>query len=294
MTPSFVVVRLGGGLGNQMFQFATARAVSIRTSQPLFVDLHEGEKFLLDGLAVPDRPTFSRVDAVRCGLPPWRSRRGTRFFMRAARLRGIRYLKPETFGTFLPEAVSVDGPVVLEGHWQSERYFVDVASAIRADFSLSLKPKDRANELANEMKRTDSVAVSFRRGDYLTEMPQEDLPTPEYYANAYERLVETLGTRPAIYAFSDDSTWLAANLPRSFPEATQVSGVHSSTIYEELHLHAAARHQIIAPSSFSWWAAWLNPNPDKIVIAPSRWVYDWAAPDVVPDSWLRVPYRGED
>lgn len=91
-----------------------------------------------------------------------------------------------------------------------------------------------------------------------------------------------------MFGFSDDPAWLRDELEAWFPRSTPVSGRITRTAAEDLFAQAACRHQIIAPSSFSWWAAWLNPNPDKVVIAPRRWVHDWATRDVVPPSWIRV------
>jgi len=196
-------------------------------------------------------------------------------------------LQATTFGTFLPSVLSLDGPVVLNGHWQSERYFADIAKTVREDFR-ARPPEGRLQSLAAQMADEDSVAMSFRRGDYLTVVPKEDLTTLAFYRKAHAFLEEKLGRTLRVYGFSDDHHWLEQNLDDLFPGAVQVSGKLSSNKYEDLFLHASARNQIIANSTFSWWAAWLCPHPDKVVIAPKRWVWNWAAPDVVPAAWFRV------
>jgi Glycosyl transferase family 11 len=279
-----VVVRLAGGLGNQMFQYATARAVAVRTGQDLVLDLATADSFLLDIFELGRYRWLTPGAAVRVGLPPWRSRRGTRV---SARLSAARHLKAATFGTFLPDVLEVSGSVVLWGHWQSEQYFADARDLIVDEFTtLTLSPA--AIQTVGKMRSTSSVGISFRRGDYLTAVPQEDLPAEDFYLMAYQNLCGSLGHAPHVYGFSDDRVWLAENLGRLFPGATQVSGRVSQTPADEITLHAATRHQIIPPSSFSWWAAWLNPYEHKRVLVPRRWVWDWAAPDVVPDSWERI------
>ena len=260
-----------------MFQYAAARAIAIRTGQELVLDVIPGSEFKLHIFTLGSYRMLTPLDAVRVGLPPWQSRRGMRVFSRAL---GVRHLLPTTFGTFLPDAMSVSGPVVLSGHWQSERYFADVGEAIHAEFTPRELSADAA-ALRSEMRASSSLAVSFRRGDYLTSVPQEDLPDDSYYTAARELLAGR-----HVYGFSDDPAWLEDNLTRLFPDATVGSGRRSHGLADELALHATPDAQIIPPSSFSWWAAWLSGSSN--VAAPKRWVWDWAAPDVVPDRWHRI------
>ena len=292
MGRGFVIIRLGGGLGNQMFQYAAALAVAMRTEQPLYFDLEPGtEENLLDVFQTRLEGPITPWLALRAGLSPLPGRTGTRFFSPLQRAVGVSLVKPRTFGQFDPEVLRIDGPVVLHGHWQSERYFADVAPVVRSHLSFETGVANDVREFAERLHFAPSVGMHIRRGDYLSMMPQDDLPTEYYYRAAYERVREVTRSTPTVYGFSDDPFFLHGVFRGWFPHAVPVSGSVTRDRYEEMALLSACQHQIIAPSSYSWWAAWLNPNPDKVVVAPSRWVYDWAAPDVVPTSWLRLPSR---
>jgi hypothetical protein len=200
----------------------------------------------------------------------------------------VSHLSPSAFGILDNRVLEVTGPVVLAGHWQSERYFDDARATIQREFELAREPRGIVVEDSARWARSCTVAVSVRRGDYLMAMPRHDLPTRAYYEAAMEALAKALGEQPQVIGFSDDRAWLDDEFPKWFPEAVIASGRITRDPYEELLAQSSCQHQIIAPSSFSWWAAWLNRNPAKVVVAPRRWVYNWAATDLVPATWLRT------
>ena len=289
MIHGFVIVRLGGRLGNQLFQYATARAIALRTSQPLFLDFEHDSSRALLGLRIAPARRVGPALALRAGLAPWPGRRrGSRYFCRLGTRRGTRWLKAEAFGRFDPRVLQEEGAVVLWGHWQSERYFADIAPLLRREFQPREEIRPSVSLLISHLQTTPSVGVQIRRGDYLDWMPVEDRPDDLFYVRAVNELAERLGERPVVYGFSDDPAWLQEGFRDLFPNGVPVSGVQTRNQYEDLAAFAACQHQVVSPSTFAWWGAWLNPNPGKLVVAPKRWVYDWAAPDVVPASWLCV------
>jgi hypothetical protein len=288
LTHRFVVVQLSGNLGNQMFQYATGRATALRTHQDLYLFTSQGATFQLTPFRLGRWRVLTPAMSLRAALPPWTSRRGTRLLRPLAARLGVSHLSPPAFGIFDDRVLSVRGGVVLTGHWQSELYFADARATIEKEFELAREPRDIVIEHSRRWAGSCTVAVSVRRGDYLTAMPPDDLPTRAYYDSAMEILTNALGTSPQVIGFSDDRTWLSDEFTTWFPDAIIASGNITRDPYEELLAQSSCQHQIIAPSSFSWWAAWLNRNPEKLVVAPRRWVYDWAATDLVPETWLRT------
>jgi hypothetical protein len=286
----FVIARISGGMGNQMFQYAAGRAVALRTNQRLYLDLETTTtpRILLDAFRLGPIGDLGPALALRAGLSPWPRRAGTRYVSKLSARLGVTWVQPKHFGVVTKDVLGIHGPAVLQGHWQSEDYFADFADRIRVEFAPRDELRREVADLVRLVGEGPSVSIHVRRGDYLTYMPQADLPTREYYVDAYAQLCERLRERPHVFGFSDDSAWLRDELRVWFPHSTPVSGAITRTAAEDLFAQAACQHQIIAPSTFSWWAAWLNPNLKKVVIAPKRWVYEWAARDVVPLSWIRV------
>lgn len=174
----------------------------------------------------------------------------------------------------------------LEGYWQSERYFLAIQEIIKREFTIKCEPDDENKQLAEKIIQTNSVSVHFRRRhDYPHIHPSCDL-------GYYDRSRDFITTRlpdPHFYVFSDDMVWAKENV-RYQPETTYVTHNGSERNYEDLRLMSLCKHNVIANSSFSWWAAWLNPDPNKIVLAPSQWFSDPTLDtrDLLPPGWIRL------
>jgi len=179
----------------------------------------------------------------------------------------------------------------LDGYWQSEKYFSDVADTIRREFTIRDQLDAGTRELLDRIGTAESVSVHVRRGDYVSHpraSRARSVCTPGYYLRCVAHIAERVG-HPHLFVFSDDPDWVAANLRFEHP-TTLVSTVPARPDYGDLRLMSACRHHIIANSSFSWWAAWLNPHRDKLVLAPRRWMNDPRVDDrdVVPSGWTRL------
>ena len=181
--------------------------------------------------------------------------------------------------------------VYLTGCWASEKYFLPVADAIRRDLTLRM-PLDCQNaELAERLATRISVGLHVRRGDYATNLKTSafhGLCAPDYYRAAAEYILSRVANAE-FYAFSDDPEWVRANL--RLPQHLEVLAVNPPEAgHLDLYLMSQCRHQIIANSTFSWWAAWLNPRPDKIVVAPQAWFRDphVDTSDMIPGGWVRL------
>lgn len=295
-----VIVNLFGGLGNQMFQYAAARRLAHVNQAELKLDTGwfgngaDADRTRNYGLGVFNiEESFATPAEVRamCG-------RDTQGWPRLAKriLNACGYQKKsrtvqEQHYHFSPDVLQRGDNVYLDGYWQSPRYFQDVAGLIRNEFTFRPPPApDNAAMLAN-ITGCESVSLHVRRGDYVSN-PQ----TAQYHGTCgldyYARCVDLISGRvsnPHFFVFSDDPGWVRENLSIPF-SVTFISHNGPKRAYEDLRLMGCCRHNIIANSSFSWWGAWLNANPDKIVLAPERW---FSRPgidtrDLLPEAWLRV------
>lgn len=291
-----IIVKLMGGLGNQMFQYAAARRLSHVSRVPLKLDLswfdtalqgNTAREYALHPFHVVE--DFASPEEVAQITP----RFGTLAFLvaRFAPLRGS-YLK-ERFYHFDPALLAPRKKACLDGYWQSEKYFSDIREIIRSDFTVKAAADGMNRTLAEQLgdPGIGSVSLHVRRGDYVSCPSASRVHgscSPEYYARAVETVASRLG-HPHFFIFSDDPGWVRDNFRLKYP-CTVVGHNGPEQAHEDLRLMALCRHHIIANSSFSWWAAWLCRNPEKLVVAPQRWFagasYDTS--DVVPASWTRI------
>jgi len=289
-----VIVRLNGGLGNQMFQYATGRAVAHRNRTQVKLDVSALEQDaarsyrlhhfnIVESFATPDevarftkRDLWSRISprVERYLLPPYK-----------------RSVFAERFAHFDPDILRVRGSVYLTGYWQSEKYFKDIEQIIRQDFTLRHTADPDNQKLARIIANTNSVSLHIRRGDYVsnpTLFRKYGVCSLEYYQGAVVKVAEEVKD-PHLFIFSDDIDWARDNLRLRHP-LTFVAHNDADKDYEDLRLMSLCKHHIMANSSFSWWGAWLCTNPGKIVMAPKRWfkMPGRDTRDLIPDSWHRI------
>jgi len=292
-----VIVRLMGGLGNQMFQYAAARRLALARQVPLKLDVSEFARspdrvYALGALNIQE--AFATPEELREVTGP--SARGVRRLVFRLRRRfriayGWTWIHERTLSPFDRRVLEARERTYLDGYWQSEQYFGDVADTIRREFTIDFQPDARSRAIADQIATTESVSVHVRRGDYVADpraSRARNVCTPDYYHRSVARIAERVGT-PHLFLFSDDPQWVGANLRFEHP-VTLVSENARHREYEDLRLMSACRHHIIANSSFSWWGAWLDPRRDKVVLAPRRWMNDPRVDDrdVLPPAWIRV------
>ena len=181
------------------------------------------------------------------------------------------------------------GDIYLQGYFQSEKYFSSSFSTIRNEYYLKDFHLSDLSGVRREILDSNSVSLHIRRGDYQNPKILEIhgvLPI-EYYLRAIRHLQQSL-SHPKFYIFSDAPEKAFADL--KLPGATIVSGKETNNHFEDLYLMSQCKHNIIANSSFSWWGAWLNNNPDKIVIGPKKWFNQGPKDtyDIMPESWIKM------
>lgn len=192
---------------------------------------------------------------------------------------------------FDPAVLELKGDFCLEGSWQSEKYFQDIESLLRQDFHFKQPQTGKNKELAEQMANYEAISLHIRRGDHVSNPYFKKVfgTCPlNYYLKAAKYLVKRL-KNPHFFVFSDEPSWAKTNLNLPYPTTFIDHNNQSQKNYEDMRLMSHCRHYIIANSTFSWWAAWLNPNPNKIVIAPKKWVLnEFDAKDIVPDGWIKM------
>lgn len=286
-----IVARIIGGLGNQMFEYAMARAISLRVNVDFKLDVSGFDDY---GLRTYDLDCFQVVQNIAkqreyiIGEPQsWKGRLKKWLGISTQ----LEYYKEEST-VFDANAYALNNNVYLDGYWQSARYFSDAEEQIRADFKFKTPPDTLNQACLDHIKAVDAVAVHIRRGDYVSN-PEANavhgLCDLDYYQRAAEFIrANTSSGQLHFFVFSDDPAWVRENLDLG-GNATFVSHNNESNSYEDMRLMSACRHNIIANSSFSWWGAWLNPSPEKIVIAPKQWFRSQHdATDLIPPEWIRL------
>lgn len=300
-----IIVRLIGGLGNQMFQYALGRTLAERQSTLLKLDLSGFEDYKLHRYGLHCFKTWQHIataDEVLAFRQEDPLSRGAGWILRMKRWLVVRFqasrsdhrdrrvIKENGLG-FAPSVLEATGDLYLDGYWQSEKYFAGMRDILLREFAFLHDQDDRNRAVAAQIQSCESVAVHIRRGDYASEPSTNDvhgLCSLDYYRRAVD---EVIRRRPGshFFAFSDDHTWVRQNLAIDHP-LTVVDHNDASRNFEDLRLMSSCRHNIIANSSFSWWGAWLNRNPNKLVVAPKDWYRDPTldTADLIPEPWTRL------
>jgi len=292
-----IIVRPIGGLGNQLFGYAAARRLALANDAELVIDAISGfahdhvyrRHYQLERFAIPARHATAAERLEPLSRP-------RRYLMRAlSRRRPFaerRYIQQDGV-EFEPRLLALKprGTLYLEGYWQSERYFADVATTIRTDLTI-VPPTDAQNlAIAERMRGVPSVAVHVRFFEAPGQADLSNAPT-DYYARALAAM-EKLLPGAHYFVFSDRPADALKRLPVAPERVTLVAHNHGDeNAYADLWLMTQCRHFIIANSTFSWWGAWLAAHPDKQVIAPgfvtrqgSAW---WGFDGLLPDSWIKL------
>lgn len=282
-----IIINLKGGLGNQMFQYAFGRAFSVKNDVEMKLDVsgYPRQSLRIYCLSAFNIKENIATDSEICEhkYPLGIISKGWRFFKQ-------RILR-EFSKDYQPELLDYRDRYYFDGFFQSEKYFLSIREILLREFTLikDLSPEAKA-VVAMIEEASMPVSLHIRRGDYAsvpTTRKIHDVCGPDYYQKAAETIANGF-PEAKFFIFSDDIPWVKENISLPYP-VVYVSAPNISD-YEELHLMSLCTHHIIANSSFSWWGAWLDPNPDKIVIAPKKWtnIVPDDHPNIIPESWTRI------
>ena len=277
-----IIVNLTGGNGNQMFQYAVARALAERNNTNVLLDLSWfNQKF--------DATTTPRHYELACfSLDAKVLKYSGTTREKLQRRLAKQYMEPHFH--YDKNFVKLSKNTILNGYFQSEKYFNDIREILLQDFSWIKKPEGKNKALQEQIQKdSSSVSLHVRRGDYVSNENAakfHGLTGAEYYKAAVKEMTKHV-KKHNLYVFSDDPEWCKKNLKFTQP-TTYIS--HNTDGSEDMRLMKMCKHNIIANSSFSWWGAWLNKNPNKIVIAPKQWFShsESNTKDVIPNSWHKI------
>lgn len=309
-----IILKLKAGLGNQLFEYAYARSLALRSNTELKLDLSWFEK-------IPGKDTSRTYDLKHYKIVA-EVANPTDFPLRYNKLYNlykkiIGKIKRDFFGEndyiFYPKytaPIAKNKTVCVEGHFNSEKYFVEHSDIIRKELTLKEPLSPIAKEAEDELTRFKDagktlVLLHVRRGDYVTNNQAQAFhgtKGEDYYKDAIAKIKKELTHQSILddqivfVLASDDLVWVNAVI---VPLLSGIQYVILSrpgvTNYEEIYLMSCCTHFIIANSSFSWWGAWLSTTAEisggkKMVIGPLKWVNDLSVKttDVLPESWIRI------
>ena len=297
-----IVVKLKGGLGNQMFQYALGRRLSLERNDSLKLDSswlqrQEKRKLELDQFNIAADLTLPKY---YYNFPPFSQNPTIKFlydkyeeilplYLRIS-------LKEARVGEFDHRVIKAKRLKYLEGYWQSEKYFETIKDQIRADFTLKHPLSSQDQALSEEMSANpNAVSVHIRREDYVSDfriIKTQLVCTPDYYTETMNFMKDKLGKGVVYYVFSDDPEWCRTEM--EYPSDFRIVSDLKRSASHELIMMSCCRNAIMANSSFSWWGAWLGKGPKETIIYPKKWFTSLITPDIPLKSWLAWQHKTEN
>ncbi len=291
-----VIVRLRGGLGNQMFQYAFGKRLAKQLNTNLKLDL-------TTLLRVKHKTGFTKRDyqlhifnveedfLVKPGFINFLNK--FRLHVLVELVKGIKLLpyKKIKESTFTVDQNLIDNPpndTLYTGYWQSEAYFKYAESELRKDFEFKDALSEQAQQILEKIKSSNSICVHMRRGDYVQN--NYFVPMSSDYFDRASKHISTHVESPHFFIFSDDPDWCKQNVNLNGNHTVVDFETDKIKYKEDLQLMASCKHFIMSASSFSWWAVWLSNRKSKITIAPKMWFADTQidVSDLVGKDWIRL------
>lgn len=293
-----IIVKLKGGLGNQLFQYAAAKNLAIINQTKLLIDSSSGfsndpykRSFALLNFCI--KSEIASLDEINNFLGKSNIIRYFRiFFSYLFSFNNLQYIH-ERFYHYDEKVANIKSKknIYLEGYFQSEKYFIKNYNEVLSEFEFKQEASDINLKYLLQIKDCESVSLHVRTYDDAkinSAIKIYGNPSIDYYEKAVEYIKSKIKD-PVFFIFSDNIDWAKNNIVINHAKVEYISHNDIENGHEDLRLMKACKHNIIANSSFSWWGAWLNKNKSKIVIAPQKWVQsdhiDFK--DVVPKNWIK-------
>jgi hypothetical protein len=290
------IIKISDGLGNQLFQYALSRSLSLTgnnvhidaswfdsiedrfTKRDFAVDkfnsiYNVADSKIIQQIKSPQFPFF--INSIF-----WRTQNLLPYYKK-------RHFREQNQG-YDQNVFNCNRNCYLDGFWQSYLYFDSIRNELLHEITLKQENSTFQLLFKEILSKKKSIAIHVRRGDYTNKDSAHLLITNEFYKNAIDYIKSVLGSENHFYFFSDDLKYIEQqDYFRYCENKTLVSGFDAT---EDLMLIKACSHQIISNSTFSWWGAWLNENPNKIVISPKRWMKEQEKenPDLIPEDWIKL------
>ncbi len=292
-----IITELSGGLGNQLFQYSAGKSLAKKLGVPLILDLgnYKDSKrpYALDIFDI--NPRIATIEEIE------QAKRGE-IFRKIAHKISARlenpvsyilllitgfYVFKEPYSHFYPDFFRLPKNSLLRGNWQSQKYFENIIDDLRNELVFRSDIKEKCLEMLSQISSINSVSIHVRREDYLDKPEKYPVCSIEYYKEAVKILEQKI-SEPVYFIFSDDTKWFKGNM--GFIKNAIFISDKTYRDCDEFFLMSLCKHNIIANSSFSWWAAKLGKNRDKLVIAPKMWFggHIKDTMDIVPSSWIKI------
>lgn len=289
-----IIVKLMGGMGNQMFQYAFGRSLSLKKGISLKLDLG----FLLDRTPKKnfvfrdyDLPIFNCNPQI-LSEEDKKSFFGN-FIMANKYINKLLPVKNRRFYTekhfqYDPNVLKLNDDIYLEGYWQSYKYFSEFESTIRKDFSFNHKLNEEEEVINQKILSTNSVCVNVRRTDFIVNS-FHGVCNVDYFKKGLGYISKS-ESELNIFVFSDDIEWCKENLDFEFPTNFIEHKYAGKKFQSYLQLMTNCNHFVIPNSSFGWWAAWLANYEEKLIIVPKKWFNDNSinTKDLILDEWIKI------
>ncbi len=293
-----IIVKVWGGLGNQMFDYALYRQLEEKYRGEIevkldisffdYYDAHYGYELERVFSLKPVYATREECEKLaNIKLDMWNRFKRKYICQKPTQI----VPAPEQATCFVPEILELSEGY-LQGYWQSELYFKNIENEIRKDFRFCNPLNKNNSELLEQIRASNSVSLHVRRGDYVSNQKiKKDALTPsgvcteKYYFNAIEYIQAQI-ENPEFFVFSDDIEWCRQNL--RLESAHYADWNVGKESFVDMQLMSCCKHNIISNSTFSWWGAWLNGNPGKMVLVPDKWYYNGHIGDILCDDWRKI------
>ncbi len=289
-----IIIRLQGGLGNQMFQYAAAKSLSIQTDSSLYFDtsLLDLNKDATDDFTPRkfDLNIFKNINNLLIEKINHTSFKiGKKVFSNRGLFSTRIQIYNEPHFHADKNYFNIQPPVVLTGYFNSEYYFKQIKDILLNDFNFpDINVDDNNFKIKKCIEENDFVAIHIRRGDYLKPKvtSYHGLCSLEYYQQAIEYFKKN---NPMINLcfFSDDPQWVKDTFTKKYNNCIIIEGNTDENSWKDMYLMSLCKHHIIANSTFSWWGAWLSLHKDKMVFAPKKWFNEKSinSENVIPITW---------
>lgn len=282
------IIEILGGLGNQMFQYALylkfkklGYNAKIDLSNLRNYKLHNG--YELEKI-FKVKPEIATVDEIKKYSRYKKHTLFNKVLNKISLSKKSEFIERRSF-TYDDDVFNIKDKIYFKGYWQNERYFQDIKTEIINCYKFPPFNNEQNVNVLNKIKNTNSVSIHIRRGDYLKDNKRNNICNIKYYKDAIEWVNSNI-SNPFFYIFSDDIDWC-----RKFLQLSNVQYIYwnkTNTSYIDMQLMSNCKCNIIANSSFSWWAAWLNINTDKIVITPQYWITSVETATFSPKEWINI------
>lgn len=289
-----IIVKISGGLGNQLFQYAFGQYLANKLSTDVLYDIQTNLRInnftprtlaLLNFNLKLNKATEKDIRKMRYFSKNGLQRMERKLVQLYPFLNTKYKVEKNSHSEFIQD---VKDNCYYDGYWQSYKYLTDNKILKITKITIEENVRSRKKDIISRIQKSESISIHIRRGDYLTVKNNTNIFATcnlDYYFNAINYINQYVDN-PVFYIFSDDINWAKENF-----NGIEYIFMENNEPYEDMYLMSLCKHQITANSTFSWWGAWLNNNNEKIVITPKQWYVgelNKTVNELIPEEWIKI------